>query len=79
MPSRFTVSYIITRLLAYAEIMKKFATTIAGFTIFLGVSDAWFINPVAYSNRYRGDNLGQCFIYIHDGFACDGAGLECTK
>ena len=59
--------------------MRKFPTTIAGFTMFLGVSDAWFINPVAYSDRCRVDDLGQCFKYIYDGFACDGAGLECTE
>ena len=53
MSSRFTVLFIITRLLAWAKIMKKIATTIAGFTLFLGVSDVWFINPVGYaSNTY---------------------------
>ena len=79
MSSRFTVPFNITRLLACAKILRKFATTIAGFTIFLGVLDVWFINPVAYNNRCRGDDLEQYLKYIHDSFACDGAGLECTK
>ena len=77
--SRFTVPFIITRFLAYVKIMGKFPTTITGFTMFLGVSDAWFIKLVAYSDRCRDDNLRQCFNYIYDDFACDGAGLKCTK
>ena len=79
MSPRFTVPFIITRLLACAKIVRIFFTTIAGFTMFLGVSDVWFINPVAYSNRCRVDYFRQCFKYIYNGFACDGGGFECTK
>ena len=59
--------------------MRKFPTTIAGFTLFLGVLDAWFINLVGYSDRCIGDDLGQCFKYIHNDLTCDGTGLERTK
>ena len=59
--------------------MRQLPTIIAGFTIFFGLSDAWFINPVVYGDRCRGDDLRQCLKYIYNGFACDGAGLECTK
>ena len=79
MYSRFTVLFIIARLLACAKILRKFPTTIAGFTMFLGVSDAWFINPVAYSDRCRGDDLGQCFKYTYDGLTCDDTSPKCTK
>ena len=79
MPSRFTVPFITTGLLACAKIMRNFSTTIAGCTMFLGVLDEWFINPVAYSGRCRGDNLRQYFIYIYKSFACDGTSLESTN
>ena len=77
--SRFIVPFIIVRLLACVKSMRNFPDTIAGFTIFLGALDAWFINSVAYSNRCRVDYFRQCFKYIYNGFACDGGGLECTK
>ena len=59
MPSRFTVSFIIARLLACAKILRKFPTTIAGFTLFLGVLYTWFINPAGYNVRCKGDDLEQ--------------------
>ena len=49
--SGFTVPFVIRRFFACEKIMRKLPTTIACFTILLGVLDPGFIKPFVYSNR----------------------------
>ena len=50
-----------------------------GFAFCVCVVKAWFIHPVGYSVRCRGDRLGYHIVYIDDGLPCDSTSLNGTK
>ena len=50
-----------------------------GFAFCVCVVKAWFIHPVGYSVRCRGDRLGYHIVYIDDGLPCDSTSLKDTK
>ena len=52
--SSFTVTFVVTRFLAFAKLVRKFPTTITTITcfmMFLGVPGPRFIKPFVYCDR----------------------------
>ena len=49
------------------------------FTLFVGIPNAWFIDPVGYSVRCRGNRLGYGAVDMDDGLSCNSTSLKCTK
>ena len=50
------------------------------FASFVGILNAWFIDPVGYSIRCRrGDCLGYGVVDMDDGLPWDSTSLKCTK
>ena len=48
------------------------------FVLFVGILNVWFIDPVGYNVRCRGDCLGYYVIDMNDGLPCKST-LKYTK
>ena len=79
MSSRFLVPLFLPQMIACTKDLGEFLVTMTGFASFLGVAEAWFIDPVGCNVKCRGDHLEHCFKCIYDEFPCNSTGLNCTK
>ena len=79
MSNRFTVAFILPQIFDGAKISREFSTTMTCSASFFGIAKAWFIHPVGYIVRCRGNCLGYRFVYIDDGLPCDSTSLKCTR
>ena len=79
MSSGFTVALVIPCMFACMEIVRVFSSPMTSFASFVGIPNTWFIDPVGYSVRCRGDRLGYGVVDMDDGLPCNSTSLKCTK
>ena len=79
MSSRFTLALIVPRVFVCTKISRKFPNTMTCLASFFDITKAWFIYPVGYNVRCRGDCLGYGFVYVDDSASCNTISFKCTK
>ena len=75
----YSCAHYTTNLCLYKDFKRIFHYNDLFCVIFFGVAKAWFIYPVGYYFRYRGNQPGYYFVYIDNDLPYDSTSLKCTK
>ena len=79
MSSGFTVALVIPCIFACTKIVRIFSSPMTSFTLFVDVPNTWFVDPVGYSVRCRGDCLEYGVVNMDDDLLCNSASLKGKK